>query len=219
MLRNDPAQPEEAPPRPGLRQQRKEQKLERIVRAGRSLFVEKGFERTTTRAIASKAGVGAGTFFLYFKEKRDLLCRIFAQDIRGTTAGVYQSLDPTASLVDQLDHLFGSLLEYYAREPRLSLVFVKEVFFLEQKDHQGAAEMFADFAGRLAGLVASAQARGEVARSVDPGAAAVHAFALYGYAAVAWLTGVVPTRELARGHLRAQLELLMRGIASRGEKS
>lgn len=215
MLKTDRAQTKR-PVRPGLRQQHKEQKLLRIVRAGRSLFAQKGFEQTTTRAIASKAGVGAGTFFLYFREKRDLLCHIFSVDILETTDDAYESLDPKASLVAQLDHVFGSLLDYYARDPRLSLVFVKEVFFLRQKDYEGSAEMFAKFAGRMAELVAGAQERGEVDPSIAPVAAAMHAFALYGYAAVAWLTGVIPTRELARELLESQLQLLMRGLARGG---
>lgn len=214
MLKSDRAQ-KKAASRPGLRQQHKERKLERIERAGRRLFAQKGFEQTTTRAIASKAGVGAGTFFLYFREKRDLLCHIFSVDILETTEAAYRTLDSKAPLVDQLGHVFGSLLEYYARDPGLSLVFVKEVFFLQQKDYEGAADMFAQFAGRLAELVAGAQERGEIDRSVAPGAAALHAFALYGYAAVAWLTGVIPAREMAAELLKSQLELLMRGLAPR----
>ena len=65
-------------PAPARRRERnKEKKLESIVRAGRALFVQKGFDATTTRAITARAGVATGTFFLYFREKRDLLFHLF----------------------------------------------------------------------------------------------------------------------------------------------
>ncbi|MDE1968507.1 MAG: helix-turn-helix transcriptional regulator, partial [Alphaproteobacteria bacterium] len=44
----------------GLRERSKARKLGNIRRAARELFVEKGYDATTTRAIAKRAGVGLG---------------------------------------------------------------------------------------------------------------------------------------------------------------
>ena len=41
--------------------------------AARELFLAKGFDNTTIREIALRAGVGLGTVFVYAKNKRDLL--------------------------------------------------------------------------------------------------------------------------------------------------
>src|ERR1700687_1389220 len=59
------------PPAGGLRERNKQEKLERIQHSARVLFTHKGFEETTTREIARRAGVGAGTLFLYAKDKRE----------------------------------------------------------------------------------------------------------------------------------------------------
>ena len=53
----------------GLRESNKQEKLERITRAARILFTQKGFDGTTTREIAHRARVGAGTLFLYAKDR------------------------------------------------------------------------------------------------------------------------------------------------------
>lgn len=46
---------------------------EKIVEAARSLFAEKGFDRTTTAEIAREAGISEGTIYRHFKSKRELL--------------------------------------------------------------------------------------------------------------------------------------------------
>ena len=45
----------------------------RILNAARRLFEERGYQRTTTRAIAAKAGVNEVTIFRHFRTKKNLL--------------------------------------------------------------------------------------------------------------------------------------------------
>lgn len=59
----------------------KANRKEQIMEAAMKLFAEKGFERSTTKAIAAKAGVAEGTIFIYFPTKRDLLIACVRQEI------------------------------------------------------------------------------------------------------------------------------------------
>ena len=77
------------PPVPVDQERNKEKKRDALVRAGRALFLAKGFDETTTRAIAAKAGVASGTFFLYFREKRDLLFHLFQEEVSGVQAEAF----------------------------------------------------------------------------------------------------------------------------------
>ena len=65
----------------GLRERNKLDKLQRIKHAARTLFIEKGFDETTTREIARRAGVALGTLFLYATDKRDLLFLICTDEL------------------------------------------------------------------------------------------------------------------------------------------
>jgi AcrR family transcriptional regulator len=199
--------------RHGLRERNKEKKLERIARAGRALFVQKGFEETTTRAIATKAGVGVGTFFLYFGQKRDLLFHLFRDEVSAAVEDAFASTPPAAGIVQQLTHVFGRLYAYYGRDPRLSRVFMKELLFLEAGENHEMMALTRTFVGRVAALVDGAKDRGRVERSVDASQVAAHAFALYLFGLIAWLGGVVPAPEMAQAQLEAQLQLLIRGIS------
>lgn len=59
--------------RPGLRERKRQETLERITAAGLRLFAAQGYEATTLDAIAAEAGISRRTFFHYFKSKDDIL--------------------------------------------------------------------------------------------------------------------------------------------------
>lgn len=55
-------------------------KREAVAEAAFELFLKEGFHRTTTRAIARRAGVSAGAPFTYFKDKEDILFHIVSKE-------------------------------------------------------------------------------------------------------------------------------------------
>lgn len=52
---------------------------DRILEAGQHLFAKSGYERTTTKQLAEAAHISEGTFFRYFKHKKDLLVELVSQ--------------------------------------------------------------------------------------------------------------------------------------------
>ena len=206
MLRNEPAH------ETGSRRGRnKLDKLARIEKAGRQLFARKGFEATTTRAIAERADIGIGTLFLYFPKKEDLLVHLFHRDIGAVEQEMFASL-PAKPLRAQLLHIFESLYAYYARDPALSRVFIKELLFLEAPRRDRVTAFTLDFLQRLVALIEAARARGEIAGALEPRQLAYSAFGLYCFTLINWLGGVIDDREVARAQLRASLDLLLAGL-------
>jgi AcrR family transcriptional regulator len=67
--------------RPGKRTENKEKTRRAILRAALNLFEQKGFYRTTTRAICQKAGIAEGTLFNYFRTKEDLALCFFDEEL------------------------------------------------------------------------------------------------------------------------------------------
>lgn len=51
----------------------------KILEAARAVFAERGFAKATAEEISTKAGVGYGTFYLYFTDKRQALHTILAE--------------------------------------------------------------------------------------------------------------------------------------------
>ena len=205
----------------GLREQNKQDKRARILRAARELFSKRGFEQTTTREIARRAGVGTGTVFVYFRDKDELLFHVFREELEPVGAQAFESLDSDAPLIDQLMHVFGQLLEHYGRDPTLSRVFLKQLLFRGEGDGDGAnpgADIFAftfDFVRELAALVEGAQARGELSVDFSPMLAASNLFGAYYLWMIAALTPFAP-RDGSHTHLlRQTLRLQIDGLRAR----
>ncbi|HSP99478.1 MAG TPA: TetR/AcrR family transcriptional regulator [Candidatus Dormibacteraeota bacterium] len=207
MLRNEPAQETR-------RSRNKLDKLARIEKAGRVLFAKRGFDATTTRAIAARADIGIGTLFLYFAKKEDLLVHLFHRDIGAVQQEMFASL-PARPLRRQLLHIVDALYAYYARDPALSRVFVKELLFLDAPRRDRVTALTLDFLERIVALITAAQARGEIVRALEPRQLAYAAFGLYCFTLINWLGGVIEDREVARAQLRASLDLLLAGLTVR----
>src|SRR6195952_1624435 len=57
-------------------QERSRAPVERILDAGRSVLLERGFEGASTNRIAAAAGVGPGALYPYFPGKEGILRRV-----------------------------------------------------------------------------------------------------------------------------------------------
>src|SRR5437870_11719101 len=103
-------------PRPaGRRAQGKQEIRERIVKAALSLFQTKGFDATTTKAIARKAGIAEGTVFNYFRTKEDIALHFFEQEVDQAIASVRENPRlRKAALAEKLVALVHSQLEFLA---------------------------------------------------------------------------------------------------------
>ena len=103
----------------GRRAQNKQDIRERIVKAALSLFQTKGFDATTTKAIARKAGIAEGTVFNYFKSKDDIALYFFEQEVDQAMATVRDNPRlRKAPLEEKLFALIHSQLEFLANHER-----------------------------------------------------------------------------------------------------
>lgn len=63
----------------GNMKQKKELKKRNLLAAAQELFLEKGVSKTSVSEIAERAEVAKGTFYLYFRDKDDLLEQLLYQ--------------------------------------------------------------------------------------------------------------------------------------------
>src|ERR1700728_2851776 len=115
----------------GLRERNKLDKLHRIKEAATELFMQRGFDDTTTRAIALRAGVGLGTVFVYAPTKRDLLFLIINEDLQAVVNRAAGLVQPSRSMLDNLLRVFRAHYRYFGQRPALSRLALREMMFYD----------------------------------------------------------------------------------------
>ncbi len=53
----------------------------RLLRAAHDVFAQRGYQASSVGAITDRAGVGAGTFYQYFRDRRDVLAALVAEGV------------------------------------------------------------------------------------------------------------------------------------------
>ncbi|MCA9403844.1 MAG: TetR family transcriptional regulator [Candidatus Omnitrophica bacterium] len=91
-----------------------------ILGAARDLFREQGFEPTTMRAIAAKAGVALGSAYYYFKTKDELVLAFYARTQQGADEENERIVHRTDDFRTRLD----ALLTFKFRQMRQDRGFV-----------------------------------------------------------------------------------------------
>lgn len=111
------------------RETNKAEKRQRIKLAARALFSRYGYDETTLRQIAVRAGVALGTLSLYAKDKRDLILLMFNDDIAEMIERGRASVTEDAGFLDNLIAYFRVFYMEFASDIKVSRAFLQLNFF------------------------------------------------------------------------------------------
>lgn len=198
----------------GQRERNKRDKLQRIKNAAYELFISKGYDETTTREIAVRAGVGMGTVFTYADNKRDLLFLIANEDLERTTQRAEAHLSPNASLMTNLMAIFRDHYEYFAQQPELSRLMLREMLFYDSGQQ---ANRFRTTREKVISLICASVQFAEQSRLIkaleDPRLVGWVLFCIYQVELRSWLSNGNLDLQSGLEHLRKALEVSLVGIA------
>ncbi len=183
----------------GLRDDQRQDTRRRLLAAAREQFEAHGFEETGLREVAKAAGVAAGTVFVHFADKKDLLQAALFEDLEAELDRAL-ACGPEA-LESWVEHVAGAFFDYYAARPRLSRVLLRESLVAEPPWGERFAGQFTRVHTAAVARFEAARARGEVA-----GDAALFGLAFvsfYTFALMMWVQGHPAPREVV-GRLVAQ---------------
>lgn len=102
-------------------------KRELIMEAAIRVFAEKGFCNAKVKEVAKEAGVADGTIYLYFKNKDDLLIRLFEDKMDGILSYFRDNLAHIDDPIDKLRAFFKLYFEIIHQDQELAEVFQVEL--------------------------------------------------------------------------------------------
>src|SRR5471030_3116690 len=176
--RTGTAAPADAPPAP---------KRDAILRAAIDVFAERGYFNAQVADVARAAGVAAGTVYLYFKSKDDLLVSIFERSMReGLTTG----RAAVANLQDPRERLLRLARAHLARlghDRNLAIVFQVELRQSTKFMEQFSASLLRDYLGLIREAIADGQREGLFRSDVKATAMAKMLFGALDEMATNWI--------------------------------
>lgn len=119
-------------PRPLTRAERKKQELRReIIDAAFDCFAERGYHATGIADIAARLGIGHGTFYRYFENKRDIVEHVVSGVVERILATLAEENAPDA--VDTLEdyrtqsaRIGEALARIFLEDPRVPRLLILE---------------------------------------------------------------------------------------------
>lgn len=123
-------------------------KEKRIFDAALKLFVEKGIDTTSMALISKEAGIAAGTLYLYFENKVDLINKLYISMKKESLD--LMCTDPSASTLsyETLEKLWVEAVEWGVNNP-YAFRFMMQI----KSSPYGNEELEAQFAGYINNLI------------------------------------------------------------------
>jgi AcrR family transcriptional regulator len=203
----------------GRRELNKQDKLTRIRNAARALFLEKGFDKTTTREIAERAEVAIGTLFLYATDKRDLLLLLFDEELNTLSDRAVARARRGTPFIEQLLAIFRAFFEGLSETAALSRLMMQQVTFISGGVAGGVGGRIQAGIERthqlLGRVIAQAQADDLVSKDIAPLAAAELIFLIYRAEIRRCLAQEPPVIEEGLAALRRDFTILFEGMRPR----
>src|SRR3954452_15337657 len=162
-------------------------KRDAILRAAIAVFAERGYFNAQVADVARVAGVAAGTVYLYFRSKDDLLVSIFERSMREALSDGQNALtgvrDPAARLRSFARLHLGML----GRDRNLAIVFQVELRQSVKFMERFSSTLLRDYLAQIRAAIADGQQAGLFRDAINATAAAKRFFGALDEMATNWV--------------------------------
>ncbi len=105
-----------------------------LIKAGKKLFVEKGFAATSTPEIVKAAGVTRGALYHHFSDKKDLFRAVVEQDCEAVGIEINRESEDADSLIDMLKTGSSAFVKAITSQGRARTILIEGPSVLGQKE-------------------------------------------------------------------------------------
>jgi len=162
-------------------------KRDALLRAAIDTFAARGFFNAQVADVARAAGVAAGTVYLYFRSKDDLLISIFERTMTEAIADGRKSVDQLSDPVERLREIARLHLGRLGRDRALAVVFQVELRQSTKFMERFSSTQLREYLGIIRSVIADGQAKRVFRSPVSPTLAAKLFFGALDEMATNWI--------------------------------
>jgi len=183
----------------------------RIRAAARELFAERGFDGTTLRAIAERAGMGASSIYRHIRSKEELLVEELA-DLQDEAWRRIRSRDErTTAPHERIRYFLRAEHELLTEAPDWTTIALRATTHPEARVARRALALQDRTVGLVAEILQAGRTRGDLSKDVDVLAAARAIVFITQGARLAWANGLLAP-DACRDAIESAVDLLFRGL-------
>jgi TetR/AcrR family fatty acid metabolism transcriptional regulator len=186
-------------------------KPQQIIEAAVRVFARKGYFNSRVSDIAREAGIAAGTIYLYFKTKEDILTTLFRDKMAEFVAKLWKAMADQPDPVSKLRRLVYLHFDLLERNPELAEVVQIELR-QGQKFFRGASSQeIASYFALIGSVLEEGVAAGRFRADLPIKVATKMLFGAMDQMATSWVLG---KREYRLGDTAdAVADLFLQGVA------
>ncbi len=188
-------------------------KRAKILRAAIRTFARRGFFSAQVADIARAAGVAAGTVYLYFENKDDLLVSIFDRTMAEGIDEGRRALESITDPIARLDEIARLHLARMGRDRDLAIVCQVELRQSVKFMERFSSTKLREYLGIIRDAIAAGQQRGVFRDGLKPTTAAKLFFGMLDEMATDWVLS--PRRYTLEAESALVVDLFVNGLASR----
>jgi TetR/AcrR family transcriptional regulator, fatty acid metabolism regulator protein len=158
-----------------------------ILEAATTVFAKRGYFSAQVADVARSAGVAAGTVYLYFRSKEEILTSIFDRTMKEAIEEGRTAIAGADDPVERLRLIARTHLARMGRDRNLAIVFQVELRQTTKFMEQFSATGFRDYLGLIQRTFEEGQARGVFRKSLNPRTAAKVFFGAVDEMATNWI--------------------------------
>jgi TetR/AcrR family fatty acid metabolism transcriptional regulator len=188
-------------------------KRDALLRAAIDVFAERGFFNAQVADVARAAGVAAGTVYLYFRSKDDLLVSIFERTMREAFAEGRARVADVRDPAERLRQFARTHLGRLGRDRNLAIVYQVELRQSVKFMERFSSTLLRDYLGQIRAAIVEGQASGAFRQDLNPTTAAKMFFGALDEMATNWILS--RRRYSLEAEADAVVELFLTGARAR----
>jgi TetR/AcrR family transcriptional regulator, fatty acid metabolism regulator protein len=173
--------------RPSAARPDKIDKRDALLRAAIETFAARGFFNAQVADVARTAGVAAGTVYLYFRGKDDLLISIFEKTMKEAIAAGRDSIAALGDPLARLRAIARLHLDRMSRDRALAVVFQVELRQSTKFMERFSTTHVREYLGIIRDVIAQGQGQGVFRKDLNPTLASKLLFGMLDEMATNWI--------------------------------
>ncbi len=178
------------------REAKKQNNKRAILDSAISLFNENGYEKTSISQIARKAGVGKGTVYSYFDNKKSIIKGFCEYELEKVHHQLVAQSNRDASILEQMLIIYMTEFQHVTQNREFGRLYMREALFPDDSDIKTATDLDEKYFDLLFPILEKGQERGELRKDLELLHITAQFYSLFIIIVSAWYSGRLPSKAV-----------------------